>query len=129
MKKKNPDQEIIDFGKEKIDTSIIIEFPLLLKNKKETLFWRYHIDGKYELISFNKNKNGASFTFDENKLWMDSEKLFDKVFMIRQLQNNILITEEEFVNKMQDFFNLHQKFIGQDSNDIITNDIVNKGDF
>lgn len=93
---------------------LVIEFPLYLKNKRpdgiSTLFWRYHINGKYELISFGKFNN--SFTYGENEYWKGADNLFENLFILKQIHMNDYSSEDEFIEKMKELFSKHSKFIG-----------------
>ena len=89
----------------------IVEFPLYIKNKKGTIYWRYHINGNYEMISFNKNNK--TFTFGNNEYHKDYERdQYDNNFIIQQTILFEKCSEEEFTNKMLDFYELHQIFLG-----------------
>ncbi len=91
---------------------LTVEFPLHIRNKKGTIYWRYHIDGKYEMISFDKHE-GASFNFSVNEYHKDySKNEFDNNFILQQVILFERIEEDEFIAKMEEFFNKHQIFLG-----------------
>lgn len=100
----------VPFGDKVINATTIIEFPLYLKNERETIIWRYHQDGRYECFTFGKNSNG--FTYGINEYWKGSDDVFEKIFMVRQVQTNKVITEEEFLQKTSMFFDKHTAFLG-----------------
>src|SRR5690348_1233219 len=91
------------------NTDLTIEFPLYLKNKKpdgkSTLYWRYHIDGRYELISFGKNNN--SFSYGNNEYWKGKDDYFENLFILRQVYQNDPSDENEFIEKMKELFSTH----------------------
>ena len=98
---------------------LTVEFPLHIRNKKGTIYWRYHIDGKYEVISFDKHE-GASFNFSINEFHKDfSKNEFDNNFILQQVILFERIEEEEFIQKMEEFFNKHQIFLRNKKKEII----------
>lgn len=112
-KKKIDNQNTLDFGNTVLEL-FIIEFPLYLKNVrkdgKSNLFWRYHEDGRYEVITFGKENN--SFVYGRNEYWKGKDHLFDKTFMTVQVRNNLPSSEDEFIEKYEEMMSLHNSFLG-----------------
>lgn len=107
-KKKNEVQHQIEFGNKTLEL-LTIEFPLYLKNKAKTLYWRYHQDGKYECIVFGKNTN--CLQYGVNEYWKSKDEEFEKIFITRQIELNDRSNENEFIQALEDIMNRHGLFL------------------
>lgn len=97
-----------------------IEFPLCLKNiRKDSSgflykeeYWRYMEDGRYELISFNNSTGrNCSHVYGNltNKDYLNVN--YDKGYLIRQCQLFEASSEDEFINKMKEYFERLESFL------------------